>query len=412
MTGYYGEACEMVMCPGIAKNLYRHDAEGVCSNRGTCNPQTGLCSCRSAFFHGPKNACDYKYSPPSKTDSCEPHCDNQCSGHGKFDPVRGECNCEYEWNGPGCEHKKCPNSNGVLYPMTSGNACNGRGPCNPDNGKCGCPIVKEGNAAGPDECNDRERCGNPYFGSSCEFERCPNDCMDRGDCNHQTGKCSCGKDERGNPFYGPSCEFRSCSQDCNGAGAGECNRNDGVCICKDGYSGESCTKTSRCEAASLNNDAMNWWTVWDKPGWMVCPKGQLMYSLKRSLCSGLSCINSGACAAPCEGADHVFQLRHCYHDLRWYNSFDHAGLSSCLDDYYIAGLFRSCESLYCLNMAKCCSLHEARWSQCEMHSWPVFQGPGTGRVGSHQFIVGLKRDEVHSLKGITAAKGCGFVRGY
>merc|ERR1712057_83553 len=89
---------------------------------------------------------------------------------------------------------------------------------------------------------------------------------------------------------------------------------------------------------------------------MVCPKGQLMYQLKRSNCQALSCIESGGC----EAEKHVFQLRHCYHDLRWYTSFDKAGWSKCLPDYYVAGLFRSCESLYCLNMAKCCSLKEAR----------------------------------------------------
>merc|ERR1711981_884051 len=159
--------------------------------------------------------------------------------------------------------------------------------------------------------------------------------------------------------------------DCNGGGSGECNRNDGKCICKDGYSGEACVKTSRCEAPTLHNDAMNWWTIWDKPGWMVCPKGQLMYSLKRGLCQALSCINSGGCAAPCEGPKHVFQLRHCYHDLRWYSSFDRKGVSKCLNDYFVAGLFRSCESLYCLNMAKCCSLKEARQpgATCGTATW-------------------------------------------
>jgi len=423
--GFYGKACELVMCPGIAKNLYRADAPGVCSNRGICDTATGLCHCHDAFFHGPKQSCDYKYAPPSKNHKCPdddslpcPPSDNQCSGHGKFDPVRGVCNCEYEYFGPGCEERKCPNSNGVLYPMSSGNSCNGRGPCDINTGRCGCPVVVEGcktpqgSNCAPNECNDRNECGNPYFGESCEFERCPNDCMKRGGCNHQTGACTCDNDEKGDPFFGPSCEFRSCPMDCNGAAAGECNRNDGKCICKDGYSGVSCTKTSRCEAQSLNNDQMNWWTIWDKPGWLVCPKGQLMYSLKRSLCQALSCIDSGGCAAACEGEKHVFQLRHCYHDARWYSSFDTKGTSTCLDDYFVAGLFRSCESLYCLNMAKCCSLKEARWTQCSMSNWAIFDGPGTGRVGSDQFIVGFKRDVGHQLKNIDEAKGCGFVRGY
>merc|ERR1711865_41178 len=336
-VGFYGDACQFKQCPGSGKGLYKSDDEGACSNRGACNRLTGLCHCRIEYYHGPKKACDYAHAPPSKADACDPVCDDACSQRGRLDPIRGVCNCQEEFFGPGCEEKKCPNSN-----------------------------------------------------------------------------CSCGNDAKGQPFSGPSCEFRSCPFDCTGGG--ECNRNDGVCICKDGYSGTQCEKTTRCKNENLVNANMNWWTIWDKPGWMVCPKGQLMFQLKRSLCEGLSCIDSGGCAAACEGTtgnyNHVFQLRHCYHDLRWYNSFDMAGTSECMDDYYIAGLFRSCESLYCLNMAKCCSLKEARWSQCTYSNWGVFNGPGTGKVTEHQFMVGLKRSEGHQIKNIDEAKGCGFVRGY
>lgn len=162
---------------------------------------------------------------------------------------------------------------------------------------------------------------------------------------------------------------------------------------------------------------MNWWTIWNKPGWIACPHGQLMYELKRSSCQALSCIASGGCAAACEGStgnnNHVFQIRHCYHDLRWYNEFDKEGLAECLPDYFVAGLFRSCESLYCLNMAKCCSLKEARWTQCKESDWAAtFEQAGTGRVKPDQFIVGFRRGKGHQLKNIDGAKGCGFIRGY
>eukprot|EP00658_Telonema_sp_P-2_P076828 TRINITY_DN680_c0_g3_i4.p1 TRINITY_DN680_c0_g3~~TRINITY_DN680_c0_g3_i4.p1 ORF type:complete len:986 (+),score=282.82 TRINITY_DN680_c0_g3_i4:31-2958(+) len=395
-VGFYGDACQFKTCPGAGKSLYQAGAPGVCSDRGACNRITGLCYCRDGYYHGPKNACDYKHAPPSKAEEAVDvgAIDDQCSMRGSLDPIRGRCNCLEEFFGPGCEEKKCPNSNGVLYPRQSGNACNGRGACSIDTGKCGC--------------------GHPYSGTSCEFEACPNDCLNRGNCNQNTGHCSCGNDQHGNPYVGPSCEFRTCPYDCTGGG--ECNRNDGTCICKDGYSGIQCEKTTRCPKATLHNDNMNWWTIWDKPGWMVCPKGQLMFQLKRSLCEALSCVDSGGCAAPCEGTtannNHVFQTRHCYHDLRWYNSFDTAGTSECLTDYFVAGLFRSCESLYCLNMAKCCSLKEARWTKCTWTNWAIFNGPGTGKVGRDQFIVGFKRGEGHQLKNLDEAKGCEFVRGY
>jgi len=382
-VGFYGEACQFRMCPGLSKNLYQAGATGVCSERGACNPLNGLCHCRVEYYHGPKTACDYKHAPKSKNGEI----DNKCTSRGALDKIRGVCNCRLEFYGPGCEQKRCPNSNGVLYPLVSGNACNGRGACSIENGKC--------------------TCGVPYSGTSCEFESCPENCRGRGGCNTATGKCAC-KD----PFFGPACEFRTCPFDCSGGG--QCNRNDGLCVCNMGYSGKVCQKTSRCAAQNLNSNKMNWWTVWDKPGWMVCPKGQLMYQMKRSLCQALSCIESGGCAAGCEGQKHVFQLRHCYHDLRWYNSFDMTGWSKCLPDYFVAGLFRSCESLYCLNMAKCCSLKEARWAQCGEANWAqIFNGPGTGKLpNAHSFITGFRRDEGQSLKNLEGASYCGFVRGY
>merc|ERR1711904_200968 len=186
---------------------------------------------------------------------------------------------------------------------------------------------------------------------------------------------------------------------CGGSAQGWCNRNDGKCICSAGpgfdgaklgpFSGIRCDETKRCEAPTLHSDKMNWWTVWDKPGWLVCPKGQLMYQLERSKCDALSCVESGGYAAACEGTAHVFQLRHCYHDRRWYGSFDKEGQSKCLDDYFVAGLFRSCESLYCLNMAKCCSLKEARQPAplCGEVAWGAdFKSDGAkGKVPTGKF---------------------------
>merc|ERR1711865_756367 len=132
--GFYGKACQYVMCPGIAQNLYPHDAAtGVCSNqagketRGTCNKMTGLCTCNDEvestrrFYHGPKRGCEFARAPPSKSGEV----DNKCSERGRsfqnkadpenvvtysdgYDKVRGNCHCMIEFWGPGCEFKKCP----------------------------------------------------------------------------------------------------------------------------------------------------------------------------------------------------------------------------------------------------------------------------------------------------------------
>jgi hypothetical protein len=415
-VGFYGDACQFRMCPGNGDVLYKHDAEGVCSNRGTgqvggqgCDNSVGACHCDPAYYHGPDQKCEYRHAPASKYEADgedylqqEGEIDDQCSGRGTVDKIRGICHCtEAFWgvapnadqrNGA-CETRKCPNSNGVVYPYVSGNACNGHGACIPESGKCSC--------------------AEPYFGNACENTNCPNDCSGKGDCNTNTGQCACHQSPI--KYSGPSCEFMDCPAGCN-APSGECNRNDGKCICKMGFTGEECQLSSRCSAASLNTEETNWWTLWDKPGWITCPKGQLLYALKRGTCNALSCIDSGSCAAGCQGDSYIYQIRHCYHDLGWYNSMDGAGWSKCLPDYFVAGLYRSCESLYCLQMGKCCSLKEARWALCGKSVWgSTFNNAGwarLGEAGSHAFITGFERSKAHTINAIDSASYCGFVRGY
>jgi hypothetical protein len=403
MVGFYGDACQYKMCPGLAQNLYKasgEGSEGVCSARGTCDPVKGLCTCHEEFYHGPKNACDYKHAPPSKNGLI----DNLCTDHrGTLDKVRGVCNCDVPYFGSGCQEMRCPNSNKVLYPMESANACNGHGACNIDTGLCSCQ--------------------HPYYheetdgSGSCHLERCQDNCSGRGTCNPMDGSCVCTPPDK---YDGPNdaCRWTLCNKGdgCGGSANGWCNRNDGICLCNMGFSGKRCDITKRCETKTLNSAKVNWWTVWDKPGWLVCPKGQLMWKMQRSNCQALSCLESGGCAAACEGDEHVFQLRHCYHDLRWYTEFDKAGWAKCLDDYFVAGLFRSCESLYCLNMAKCCSLKEARQpgATCGTTIWnsDFDNGAVPVKVPANTFITGFRRSEGHQLKNIESASYCGWVRGY
>jgi len=429
---FYGDACQYKKCPGFASTLYGAKSPGSCSDRGSCDPSDGTCHCENAFYHGPKNACDYKHAPKSKNGKI----DNKCTeGRGVLDKVRGTCKCDFKYFGPGCEEKKCPNSNGVLYPGISGNACNGHGACNTVTGECAC--------------------ADPFFSGdkkSCELENCYQKCKSpRGTCDVTQGKCNC----VGNNF-GSFCQWKACpfhqEKSCNGHGT--CMRNTGSCICKIPYSGPTCEQTSRCKSQNLHNDKMNWWTAWDKPGWLLCPTGQLLYKLDRSSCAtlpdpkndpmkasstggALSCIESGGCASPCEKAvpnEYNFQIRHCYHDLKWYNEFDHKGYAGCQSDYFVAGLYRSCESLYCLNMVKCCSLmgeqpsdqsflmpygatKQARWYGCGFEEWGSnFNGKTeqqmTGTVPEGTFITGFRRGAGHTLQDIEAASYCKLVRGY
>jgi len=243
-VGFYGPACQYTMCPGISTTLYEADAEGVCSTiegdtRGRCDKHTGTCTCydgkgnlrgqdpsadpnannhpqaNGGFYHGPKLACEYKNAPASKNGEI----DNECSGRGDvyinkadpdhpktyqngYDKERGLCHCDNKFWGPGCQFKKCPHSNGNLYPSISANACNGRGSCSDDEGMCTCKTPYHcGKVCGAAESECSLTCGP---GESCRFENCPDDCRESGSsaCDMQTGKCSCKKGTSG-----PACEF-------------------------------------------------------------------------------------------------------------------------------------------------------------------------------------------------------------
>merc|ERR1711871_321338 len=81
--------------------------------------------------------------------------------------------------------------------------------------------------------------------------RCPGDCSGHGDCNEETGKCSCHP-----TFQGTDCSLKSCSNCIHGVCQGE------TCLCDDNYFGESC-ELHKCpgdcsghgECLSVSDDA-------------------------------------------------------------------------------------------------------------------------------------------------------------
>lgn len=161
---------------------------------------------------------------------------------------------------------------------------------------------------------------------------------------------------------------------------------------------------------------VDWYSIWDKPGWATCPIGQSIYALRRSACDALDCLEAASCAAPCEGTtedSEVIQTRHCYHDLNVYGSFDKEGWSKCEPNYYVGGFYRAGSSLYQLQMFKCCSYKASRWSMCTDISWASkFNAAGWAKVPNDKFLTGLYRSKGHRLRNIDQAHACGWVRGY
>jgi len=215
-----------------------------------------------------------------------------------------------------------------------------------------------------------------------------------------------------------SCIYKDCIGDCGGESNGQCDLVSGKCVCNSGEGGNF-FNGALCKAPGrMLEYTADWTRSMDKWGWSVCKEDWLLTGLKRDGAGdALYNLAYGKCARPSEGGSastqRALRLEHCYHE-NWWKKFDFKGGKFCRKNYFVAGLYRSCESLYCLNLAKCCSLKEARWVECKEANWePIFNGPGTGKVPDEvSFITGFYRKRSHSAKSIEKASYCEFVRAY
>jgi hypothetical protein len=122
-------------------------------------------------------------------------------------------------------------------------------------------------------------------------------------------------------------------------------------------------------------------------------------------------LNKAVCAKPCEGpASEIIGINRyaCYHE-NWWKKFDTAGGKFCRRNYFVAGLFRShCNSLYCIEMAKCCQVQKSLWTACKWSGANGWTGKTTGIKADNKdgFVVGFWRDGKHTLNGITKLRVC------
>merc|ERR1711868_129482 len=96
-------------------------------------------------------------------------------------------------------------------------------------------------------------------------------------------------------------------------------------------------------------------------------------------------IDLGQCEKPCEGTGtdkSVIGVEKCYHE-NWWKKFDTRGGKFCRRNYFVAGLFRShCNSLYCIEMAKCCSVKRSLWTNCKWVNTKEWTGNANGMMVS------------------------------
>jgi hypothetical protein len=375
--GYYGKSCEKKMCTGsVEGRLYLDTDLDACStkSRGACQAD-GTCKCNDTFYG---EGCQYKKCPGN----------DNCNLRGSCIRTTGTCSCQRGFSGADCSDLQCrmTHATSEFANWDSPLVCNNHGDCSKSTGKCTC---KSG-----------------YEGTFCENKKCPNDCNSRGTCDGRTGRCRCNYG-----YDGSSCENKTCKNNCGGFQNGICNGRLGVCYCHSHASGVGCGTAQQC-SQSANRATANWWSSFDKVGWSLCPSGMLLTGLWKNTCNALYCIEEAQCRAPCEGGDKI-ALGSCYNH-NWWSSFDRRGWSSCSPNYYLAGFMRnSCNSLYCLEEARCCGIVKAVWNSCGNANWTSFGARSrswSDVQSSRRFMTGIYRNDTQDLSGIEYVSACSFRR--
>merc|ERR1711918_191556 len=181
------------------------------------------------------------------------------------------------------------------------------------------------------------------------------------------------------------CENNCGGQDIDGDGShGLCDRLSGVCMCTGGvgspgngapdynYNGPACRKVTKGADANRDEQHAVWTTSMDQWGWSTCKTGYLMVGMQTDLLSSMDALynlDRAKCQRPYEAGEvmpSAVEPSRCYHE-NWWKQMDSKGGKFCRRNYFIAGFFRShCNSLYCIEMAKCCSVKRSIWKDC---SW-------------------------------------------
>lgn len=150
-----------------------------CSNRGTCDRATGLCSCYTGF--GASNMLGAAGSNPdcgavvAAVTSCPGTIGLiECSGRGTCVAssvplgLTYTCQCNAGWGGGACSERACPLGEAWFdYPSAPDTAhalaeCSGKGKCNRATGVCDCQTLFEGSAC------ERMACpGKTAGGAAC-----------------------------------------------------------------------------------------------------------------------------------------------------------------------------------------------------------------------------------------------------
>jgi len=383
-------------------------------------------------FNGEKLKCEEWLVPQKKAGAVYRYTTEQdptlCSGRGSvvtnfMGYVDGRCSCKEQYYGTSCELYKCQmnSDEGPWYERASPVACNGRGTC-------------------MDETDGSCDCEDMATGKYCENKRCPgydaNEATGKitdpecgkgvGVCNFAGGRCQCADGAscgiNGQPLCPGACIYADCQANCQsqstdgGTQIGLCDRFSGLCMCNPEtvYNGPACETPGRGVEQQGDKQEMLWTETMDKWGWSTCNDGYLLVGMKTDQMGtkdALYNLDRGICQRPFEAHTPITRAvenYRCYHE-NWWKKFDTRGGKFCRRNYFVAGLFRShCNSLYCIEMAKCCSVKRSLWTNCKWVNTKEWTGNANGMMvsGDQGFIVGFFRNKLHTLAGITNLRQC------
>lgn len=178
--GFNGEGIPVSTPTGasMAYSVLGTKENAPCSNRGTCNTETGDCECFPGFYSsdaqgrkGTVGDCGFAELPittcPGFPEDCSGH--GTCSGSATF-----TCACFDGWTGGDCSIRTCPKAKAWFdYPTSNNEAhavveCSNKGECDRETGRCICEPLFEG--------------------AACERMTCPGSHSPYGVCNGH-GQC-------------------------------------------------------------------------------------------------------------------------------------------------------------------------------------------------------------------------------
>lgn len=199
-----------------------------CSNRGTCNPATGVCRCFTGFVSsdgfgglGTRGDCGHAADPitscPGSVLECSGH--GACSGHSDY-----VCSCSAGFMGAACELRTCPLGPAWFDGPTADNTahaeaeCSNRGVCDREAGRCLCEAG--------------------FTGEACERTTCPVDdrgveCAGHGRCQSMAQLATTAMSNgESTPFsYGSPAPGQASVWD---------SQSMWGCLCDDGWHGHGC----------------------------------------------------------------------------------------------------------------------------------------------------------------------------